>query len=112
MKNDAPTSFVKLLGLAAITGALLTFPLNAETAAKNWEAHCAKCHGADGKGQTTMGKKLKAKDYTDAAVQAAFTDEQLLKLTVDGKDKMPAYKDKLSADEAKDLVKFIRAFKK
>ena len=112
MKTQNPTSSLKFTGLALITGALLSFPVCAETAAKNWETHCAKCHGVDGKGQTTMGKKLKAKDYTDAKVQDAFKDEDLLKITVDGKEKMPAYKDKLSAAEAKDLVAFVRAFKK
>lgn len=88
----------------------------AAPAAENWDNHCAKCHGADGKGQTKVGKKLKLKDYTDAAVQAKLTDEEIIKVTtegvmVDGKEKMKAFKDELSADEIKDFVAFIRAFK-
>ena len=34
-----------------------------------YEKNCAKCHGADGKGETKMGKKYNAKDYTSAKVQ-------------------------------------------
>ncbi len=29
-----------------------------------WSQHCASCHGKDGSGNTTMGKKLGVKDYT------------------------------------------------
>lgn len=99
--------------VAFLLGSALSF---AAPAAENWENHCAKCHGADGKGQTKVGKKLKLKDYTDAAVQAAMTDEEIIKVTtegviVDGKEKMKAFKDELSADEIKDFVAFIRAFK-
>jgi cytochrome c6 len=39
-----------------------------------WTAQCQKCHGADGKGQTVMGKKLHLKDFTAASVQAELTD--------------------------------------
>ena len=56
----------------------------AAPAAENWENPCAKCPGADGKGQTKVGKKLKVADYTDAKVQAKFTDEQMLKVTAEG----------------------------
>ncbi len=89
---------------------------HAASAADNWENECASCHGADGKGQTKQGKKLKAKDYTDAKVQAEMKDEDMLKAIVDGvtengKERMKAYKEILSADEAKELVAYIRKLK-
>ena len=78
---------------------------------------CAKCHGADGKGQTKMGQKLGLKDYTDAKVQAAMKDEEITKEIKDGvKDKdgktlmKPA--EDLSDDEVKGLVALVRGFKK
>jgi len=92
-------------------------PIAAAADAKaNWEEHCASCHGAAGKADTKMGQKLKLKDYSDAKVQAALTDEVLLKATlegvkVDGKEKMKSYADKLSAADAKALVGLIRSFK-
>ncbi len=85
--------------------------------AENWENHCAKCHGADGKGQTKAGKKLNVKDYTDAKVQADMKDEDMIKATADGvcdkagKERMKAYKEELSAAEIKELVAYIRKFK-
>ena len=86
--------------------------------AENWENHCAKCHGADGKGQTKVGKKLNIKDYTDAKVQAEMTDADIIKVTSEGvkdkagKEKMKAYKGELSDAEIKDMVGYVRKFKK
>lgn len=105
------TYLTAFLTCAFLAGASLT----AADAKANWEKHCAKCHGADGKGQTTMGKKLKVKDYTVAAEQKKFTDEEGIKLTKEGKkegDKtlMKAYKDELSDQEIKDLVAYVRKF--
>jgi mono/diheme cytochrome c family protein len=87
----------------------------AATAQENWTAHCAKCHGADGTGQTTMGKKLKLLNYTTAEGQAAFSDEKAVDSITngaveDGKTKKKGFKDKLSAEEITDLVKHVRAF--
>ena len=88
----------------------------AAPAADNWDNLCASCHGSDGKAQTKTGKKLKIRDYTDAKVQAELKDEEMLKavtegIKADGKEKMKAFKDEISADEAKDLVAYIRKFK-
>lgn len=94
-------------------GALASYAADANA---NWEEHCAKCHGADGKGATKMGKKLGIRDYTDAKVQGEFTDEQALKALKEGvKDKngkalMKAVEG-LSEDEIKALVQHVRAFK-
>jgi cytochrome c553 len=82
-----------------------------------YEKDCAKCHGTDGKGQTKMGKKLNAKDYTDAKVQAEMKDEQAVKSIKEGlKDKSgktlmkPA--EGLSDADIKGLVAYMRSFKK
>lgn len=103
----------------ALTGAVLSLVTGAAfaaPAADNWDNHCSSCHGADGKAQTKMGKKLKIRDYTDAKVQAELTDEYIIKatadgVTVDGKERMKGYKGELSADEIKDLLTHIRKFK-
>jgi cytochrome c553 len=81
----------------------------------NWNKHCASCHGKDGTGKTTMGKKLKVGDYTDPAVQAKFTDEEAVQITKDGikkdgKTLMKPYSEKLSDEEITELVAHIRAF--
>ena len=78
----------------------------------NYKKHCASCHGADGKGQTVMGKKLKAKDYTTAEGQK-WTDEEGVKVILEGAGKKKGFKDKgITEADAKALVAYVRKFKK
>ena len=83
----------------------------------NYEKQCAKCHGAEGKGDTKMGQKLGAKSFADAKVQAGFTDEKAFKSIKEGmkegdKTLMKAFGETLSDDEIKALVAHVRTFKK
>jgi cytochrome c6 len=109
------TTKIALLGLAFASVCLAG---RAATPAENWENLCASCHGEDGKAQTKQGKKLKIRDYTDAAVQADLKDDAMLKgilegVTENGKERMKAFKDELENPdkEAKELVEFIRKLK-
>lgn len=82
-----------------------------------YEKDCAKCHGADGKGQTKMGQKLGAKDYTDAKVQSALTDAAAIKAVKEGvKDKegksLMKPSEGLTDDDIKAVVAHMRTFKK
>jgi cytochrome c553 len=104
-----------LLGVAAI--ALMALTTRAEDAKAIYERDCAKCHGTDGKGDTKMGKKLGAKDYTDAKVQAELKDDKAFKAIKEGlKDKedktvmKPA--EGLSDADIKGLIAHMRSFKK
>lgn len=107
------------LKIALVSGTLFFVSVSAfaAPATENWENLCTKCHGADGKGQTKVGKKLQLKDYTDAKVQAEMKDDEMLKLITEGvtdqagKEKMKAYKNELSEDEIKELVVFVRKLK-
>jgi cytochrome c6 len=89
----------------------------AAPAAENWENHCAKCHGSDGKAQTKLGKKLQLKDYTDAKVQAGLTDKVIVDAIASGvfdqagKEKMKAYRPVLSEDEIREQLAYIRKMK-
>jgi cytochrome c553 len=103
-----------ILSCALIAATTLTA---AGDAKENYDKGCAKCHGADGKGQTKMGQKLGAKDYTDAKVQDALTDEAAFKATKEGfKDKdgkvLMKPSEGLSDDEIKALVAYMRTFRK
>ena len=82
---------------------------DASTAAL-YKSKCQSCHGPDGKA-TTIGKKLGARDFQDPDV-AKLSEEDLAKITIDGKNKMPAYKDKLSAAEISEVVKYLKSVKK
>ena len=105
-----------LLGICAIT--LGCLQASAADAKENWTTECTKCHGADGKGGTTMGKKLGVKDYSHGKVQAELKDEAATKAIKsgvkdkDGKEVMKGYSDKFSDDDVKALVAYMRTFKK
>ena len=91
--------------------------LRAADAKINWANNCAQCHGASGKGDTKMGKMLNAADLTDAKKQASFTDAQAAAAIKDGikqngKTAMKAFGGKLSDDEIKALVAYVRTLKK
>jgi mono/diheme cytochrome c family protein len=84
---------------------------------ENWDKNCKICHGAEGKGDSTMGKKLSVKDMTDAKVQADLKDDAAFKFIKEGVKegdsiKMKAFGEILSDAEIKALVQKVRGFKK
>ena len=90
--------------------------VRATDAKENWDKHCAKCHGRDGKGKTEMGKKLEIKDYTDAKVQEGMGNMKMFAAIRNGikdgeKTRMKGYGDTLSPDEIRALIQYIRGFK-
>jgi len=106
----------KLILIAATFGFAATLTASAADGKANWDSLCAKCHGADGKGQTKMGQKLGAKDFSDAKVQADLKDDAAFKAIKeglkdqDGKTLMKPF-DTLSDDEIKALVQYVRTLK-
>ena len=107
----------KILVLATMFGFAAVLNVSAADAKANWDSLCAKCHGAEGKGDTKIGQKLGVKDLTDAKVQADLKDEAATKALkegvkdADGKTLMKPF-DTLSDDEVKALVQYVRTLKK
>jgi len=102
----------KLVVIVLTAAILLIVPaaFAAADGAALYKAKCAMCHGANGAGQTAMGKSMKLRDLRSPEVQKQ-SDADLYKVTADGKGKMPAYKGKLTDDEIKALVAHMRALK-
>ncbi|HEY5910361.1 MAG TPA: cytochrome c [Verrucomicrobiae bacterium] len=107
----------KVLTVSIALMAGMAISASAADAKALYEKDCAKCHGADGKGETKMGKKLGAKDYTTAKAQEEMKDEAAVKAIKEGlKDKegkvlmKPA--EGTSDEEIKALVAYMRKFKK
>jgi len=65
---------------------------------------CAACHGPDGKGQTTMGKKLGVKDLTVSKLTAA----EMEAIVTSGKGKMTPFAGKLAPAEIKEVAAFVK----
>jgi mono/diheme cytochrome c family protein len=103
-----------------LIGLLLCFGLmgvcRAAGAPEIWKEQCVQCHGADGKGQTPMGKKRQIKDFTDAKVQSEMKDEAIVKAIKegkqagDGKTLMQPAKN-VTDDDIKALLPIVRGFK-
>lgn len=88
-------------------------PLDELAAArKHYSELCIKCHKEGGIGGTSDidGKKIKAPNFTSARMMKDDDDASWIESIQNGipEDGMPAYKDKLSEQEIKDLVKLIR----
>lgn len=93
-----------------VISCLVTFaaPLWAQSdGAVQFKAKCVACHGTDGSGNTAVGKSMKLRDLGSPDVQKE-TDEELTAIIASGKGAMPSYKDKLTADQIKQIVGFIR----
>lgn len=73
---------------------------------------CAVCHGADGKGQTAKGKKLKVKDVASPEVQK-MSDADLLNIVLKGKGQdMDGFEKELGADMCKKITAYFRTLAK
>lgn len=100
------------IALAALSG----WQLQAADINAIYQKECQKCHGADGKGNTRMGKQSGAKDYTDPKVQAELKDDKAIKVIKEGikeggKEKMKPYTT-LTDEEIKGLITKMREFGK
>jgi cytochrome c553 len=107
----------KNIVLAAILLAAAGLRASAADAKENYDQQCTKCHGADGKGDTKMGKKLSVRDYSDAKVQADLKDDAIVKAIKEGvKDKdgnvVMKPTEGLSDSDISALVAYMRTFKK
>jgi len=108
------TTWKKILILLTMGAAVSAFAVDTAT---TWTEVCAKCHGADGKGDTKMGHKLSISDLTDPKVQAKFTDEEAFKSIKSGRTDDKGKTTMKPAEGVTDaditaLVAYVRALKK
>jgi len=100
--------------VTAATFMSLALSASAEDGSAIFTKECVKCHGADGKGDTPMGKKLKIKDLgADAAKLGEAKIEATIKEGVKDGDKlrMKGFKDMSEAD-VKAVAKYVLTLKK
>ncbi|MBA3321679.1 MAG: c-type cytochrome [Pyrinomonadaceae bacterium] len=94
-------------------GALATSsPQDFAPAKAVYEQNCARCHGADGRGQTKLGELYNAPDLTNAKRLKRQGNKSLTALITRGRGGMPAFSKKLSRDEINALVGYVRSLKK
>ncbi len=108
MKNLLMKASVMVL-VAALAVPVVTFA--SDSGGDLYNTKCATCHGKDGAGQTPMGKSMKLRDLGSADVQKQ-SDAELTTIVEKGKGKMPPFGGKLTADQVKEVVKYLRSLKK
>jgi mono/diheme cytochrome c family protein len=78
--------------------------------------NCARCHGADGRGDTPLGNTYKAPDFTDSDWWKKHSDitgtTSLISIVNHGKGGMPAFGKKISRTDIRRLVEYVRKFRK
>lgn len=105
-------------GMAAVAAVALvaSVPLAArgQDAKQLYEKQCAACHGAGGKGDGPVGKILKPPPGDFASTLKGTGDADITKIIKEGGKavgksvSMPAYGSKLSDDQIKEIVQYIK----
>ncbi|HEY0764419.1 MAG TPA: cytochrome c [Pyrinomonadaceae bacterium] len=75
----------------------------------NYAKNCEACHGPDATGGLVKvdNKQIKVPSWkSEHAIK--HTDEQITKMITNGEEEMPAFKDKLSAAEIAEMVRYVR----
>ncbi len=87
----------------------------AERIGELFRNNCARCHGADGRGDTPLGHTYKAPDFTDPEWWLKHSDitsnRSLTSIVTRGKGGMPAFGKKLKRSEITSLVNYVRRFR-
>ena len=81
-----------------------------------YKANCARCHGAEGRGDTPLGQSFNAPDFTDPDWWRQHTNTasrgKMLSFVANGKGDMPAFDKKLTRSQIELLVDYVRRFRK
>src|SRR5687768_4219809 len=78
--------------------------------AEIFDSYCARCHGADGRAQTTKGKRVGATNFTSPKWKP--NEAKGIRVITNGKGEMPDFKSILSAEEVKSVWNYVRKFKR
>ncbi len=110
------TLLQRLLPLGLAAGLIAVGSAFAASPAENYENQCAKCHGADGKGQTKVGKRLNLRDMTTEAYKKELDDAKALAslkegIKKDGKEIKKSYASEFSDADLKGLIAYVRTLK-
>lgn len=98
---------------SAIVGAVLLSPVTGASSVVTEEngvssprtlyvQNCARCHGADGKANTALGRKYKADDISGGVGAGKTT-----RIVTNGKGRMPSFKRRLTAAQIAQIASFV-----
>ena len=100
------------IAVLAVLSASLAIPAVAQQSGETtYKAKCAMCHGADGTGNTPIGKNMKLRSLKSPE-DIKLTDAELFRDTKSGVGKMQGYAGKLTDAQINDVVAYIRTLQK
>jgi cytochrome c6 len=105
MKIGTGIALVAVMAAATITSAF------AQAGADTYKAKCQSCHGAQGTPNPGIAKAMGVKPANDPSV-TSISEAQMIADTTNGKEKMPAFKGKLTDEQIKDSVDYFRSLGK
>jgi cytochrome c6 len=104
---------VVFCGLMLLVVACMPFAAqgNGKTSAgaATFKAKCVLCHGADGAGNTPLGKQLQAANLRSKEAQK-LSDQEMHKIIHDGQANMPPFGEQLTDDEVDQVIQYGRTF--
>jgi mono/diheme cytochrome c family protein len=108
-------AFLHLTGIAGAFGQRSKTKSHATDVAELFRNKCARCHGADGRGDTPLGQTYNVPDLTDADWWRKHSDianaRSLTAVVTHGKAGMPAFGKQLRPSDITSLVKYVRKFR-
>ncbi len=74
-----------------------------------YSAKCSHCHGADGAGNTVLGRALKLRDMRSPETQK-FSEDEVIAIIASGTDggRMPGFRKKLGSEMVEQLASYVR----
>ena len=79
-------------------------PAEFEAGQKYFHKACASCHGVDALGKQTRAPGLIDSEY----IPENFSDEEMRKQIIEGSEKMPSQRNKVSDPEVEEIIKYLR----
>jgi cytochrome c oxidase subunit 2 len=76
-----------------------------DTQSQLYVSNCARCHGADGKGNTQLGREMDIPDLTTGNIST----KRMTQIISKGDGDMPAFGKKLKAKQIASLVRYVKA---
>jgi len=105
----------RLTGTLVLTGFSILIPRAIAQSAELYKEHCSACHGTDGSGSTTAGKKMGLSDLRSVEVQK-LSDQELFKTIAYGlKHKQYPHafvKRGVSEKQVTELIAYLRSLAK
>ena len=109
MKNPVLRAVLRLVAVAGLLVSSVEARAAAADGAALFAQLCAMCHGADGKAQTPIARKIGVKDLTVSKFTEAEVTQRIREgfRSKSGTPLMPAFKEKLTPDDTAAVVKFV-----